>query len=143
MYIFSVERKTKVFGLHQGLETIEVAMFAMMVILAFGGGYLIGSTQIPQLTPGSPTQISVTGKFSTVNLGTSATGIEFVSSATGTAYSGEVTGGQYSVTVPNIDVYTVKIHWTATLSLGGDCTAGTLVLEVEASGGPINANWSC
>lgn len=115
-----------------------------LLIVAFGGGYLVGTTRIPQVAPGAPTQLTITGKFSSVNLGTSASSIQFVSGATGTAYFAQVSGGQYTITVPNVDIYSVKIHWNGPFNIGnGDCVAGNLVLRVESSGGPINANWSC
>lgn len=131
-------------GRRYAIEGIELVAVAALLMVSFGGGYLFGTTRIPQVLPGTPTQLTISGKFSTTNLGTSASSIQFVSGVTGTAYLAQVSGSQYTLTVPNVDDYTAKIHWNGLFNIGsGDCTAGTLVLRVESSGGPIHANWSC
>jgi len=137
-------------GAISGLE----AAIAVVVVTAVGlGGFLYGSSQQPTTflmetttittMPQPPSQVTVTGKFSTNGLFTSASSINFVSLNTGISYPSQVSGGSYTITLLNTDTYVVKIHWTTFIN-SGDCTAGTIPLYVGyGEAATVTASWSC
>jgi hypothetical protein len=128
--------------------TDTVVSYSTSIVTSTSISYItntVTSTQtvVSIVTETPPTTVTVSGHYSSVGAGTTATAIHFISQSTGVSYPGTVSGGSYTISnLPNQDAYTVKIDYSY-FGGGGTCTAGTLPVYIQLSQSTISANWTC
>ena len=93
-------------------------------------------------TPSPPATVTVSGTLHTRAIGSSPTGVGFVSQTSGVSYLGKISGADYTVNLPNQDSYSITINENLLLGTGS-CSAGTLSLFLELGNESITSNWSC
>jgi hypothetical protein len=75
-------------------------------------------------------QVVVTGKVTTVGLGTHPTQIQFVDSQTGVTYTGSMSeDGAYYITLQNQHSYNVVCYWSGLLGISGTFEGGSLYVN--------------
>ncbi len=99
------------------------------------------SGQIDLIVNNPPPTVTVSGTVSAQAgcIGCSVTSMNFIASATGLTYSTVPSNGDYTITIPNLQQYTVVINWSGTFG-SGSCTR---YLTLDQATSSLTVNFQC
>lgn len=87
--------------------------------------------------------ITYSGTANTINNTKYSLTIIFTSSNNGQTFNGQVVNNTYSIQLPNLQGYTVQLHWQGPSNYSGACNAGTVTINVPAGGTASQGHWTC
>jgi len=119
-------------------ESVPTAAYSLTVT-ATGGGVTRSSTFTLSVLSA---KVTVSGKITTTGIGTSPTGIMFVSGDTGETFTAPAVGNSYSITLPNQQTYRVTVSWSGLLGVRGTFDAGTLKVNVGVGTTTMTQNFA-
>jgi len=113
----------------------NVSASELLVNQTFGGTTELSNQHVIANAPDS--NIDVMGSANVSDSGATPILVVFVGG--GQEYYSPISGGTYSVTIPNLQSYSVQIQWQTGDGRSGQCTAGSYF----ASSGSATQSWTC